>query len=131
MQISEQMINIFNDLAQRFGVVIDWTQQNVLPYLQDLMGKIIKWSIFLSSFELGFGVLCIIGCVVCAVCAYRYHNHYCTDCSYEGMGTALFIIGSLICGVIGICFVIIGGIDLARVCIFPELQILEFVQGLM
>ena len=131
MQISEQMINIFNDLAQRFGVVIDWTQQNALPYLQDLMGKIIKWNMFVSSCELAGGVLFVIGCVVCAVCAYRYHNRHRIDCGYMGDGTILFAIGSGICGVTGICLALFGSIDLVRVCIFPELQILEFVQGLM
>ena len=40
--MSEEIIKVLNDLASRFGVAIDWTNQNIVPYLQDLMTRFIK-----------------------------------------------------------------------------------------
>ena len=30
---SSQIIEILNNLAERFGIFIDWTDQNIIPYL--------------------------------------------------------------------------------------------------
>lgn len=48
MQISDQIIAVLDNLCQRFGVAIDWSQQNILPYLQELAGKYITYEICTS-----------------------------------------------------------------------------------
>lgn len=48
MNFSEQVINILNDLANKFGIAIDWSAENILPYLQDLGGRIINYEISTS-----------------------------------------------------------------------------------
>lgn len=40
--MSEEVIKVLDNLAQKFGIAIDWTNQNILPYLQDLMGRYIS-----------------------------------------------------------------------------------------
>ena len=40
--MSEEITKILNDLGERFGIAIDWTSQNILPYLQDLMSRFIS-----------------------------------------------------------------------------------------
>ena len=39
--MSEEIIKVLDELAKRFGIAIDWSSQNVLPYLQDLMNRFI------------------------------------------------------------------------------------------
>lgn len=46
--MSSEITKILDDLAQRFGVAIDWTSQNVVPYLQDLSTKIVNHELFTS-----------------------------------------------------------------------------------
>lgn len=41
MQVSEQIIYVLDELAKRFGMVIDWTQQNVMPTVYEICGKYI------------------------------------------------------------------------------------------
>lgn len=48
MQISDQIIAVLDDLCQRFGIVIDWTQESVIPYLEELAGKYIMYEIATS-----------------------------------------------------------------------------------
>lgn len=37
MMMNQQIIEIFDTLCENFGVVIDWTSNNVLPQLQILV----------------------------------------------------------------------------------------------
>lgn len=57
MNVSEQIINVLDNLCQKFGVAIDWTGANVLPYLEILCGKFIKWEIATSIFYMFFWTL--------------------------------------------------------------------------
>lgn len=50
MAVSDQIIAVFDALCEKLGVAVDWTQQNVLPYLQDVSLRYVRyelaWSIF-------------------------------------------------------------------------------------
>lgn len=50
MQFSEQIISILDSLCEKFGIAIDWSQQNVIPYIQQLCSKYIKFEIATSVF---------------------------------------------------------------------------------
>ena len=54
MTVSKQIIEVLDALCQKFGIVIDWTSANVLPYLETLCGKLIKWEIANSIFYMVF-----------------------------------------------------------------------------
>lgn len=40
--MSEEIIKILDDLGKRLGIAVDWTSQNIFPYLQDLMSRFIS-----------------------------------------------------------------------------------------
>ena len=44
-ELSGEIIKILDDLAKRFGVAIDWTSENVVPYVMELLKKFIKYNI--------------------------------------------------------------------------------------
>lgn len=46
--MSEEVIKILDALAEKFGLAIDWTSANVLPYLQQLCGKYVTYEIATS-----------------------------------------------------------------------------------
>lgn len=46
---AEEIIKVINELCNKFGIAIDWTSQNVLPYLQELMGRIVTYHIVWKS----------------------------------------------------------------------------------
>ena len=45
MNFSEQVISILDDLSKRFGVVVDWSSENILPYAQDLCTRMTKYEL--------------------------------------------------------------------------------------
>lgn len=58
--MSEEIIKVLDNLAERFGVAVDWTSINVIPYLQELCSKYITYEIATSVTWLVIGILCLI-----------------------------------------------------------------------
>lgn len=44
MQISNEIIQVLEYLAEKIGITIDWTNNNVLPYVEQLCKKFIEWE---------------------------------------------------------------------------------------
>ena len=67
--MSEEIIKVLDSLSEKFGMTIDWTSQNVLPYLQDLMNrfislqnaKAIAWIVILSILVIVIIIFIIVG----------------------------------------------------------------------
>lgn len=54
--MSKEVIKILDALAEKFGLAIDWTSANVLPYLQRLCGKYVTYEIATSTVWMIFGI---------------------------------------------------------------------------
>lgn len=48
MKFSQEIINVLDYLCQKFGVAIDWTSENVMPYLEDLCARYISYEVLTS-----------------------------------------------------------------------------------
>ena len=55
MEISEQVIKVLDAVCDKFGIAIDWTSNNVIPYIQELGNKIIIYDICNSIMWLVIG----------------------------------------------------------------------------
>ena len=44
--MGNEVIKALNHLGKQFGIAIDWTSSNVMPYLQDLMSRMVKYGIY-------------------------------------------------------------------------------------
>lgn len=49
MTFSEQFIEVFNFLASQIGIIIDWTSENVVPYMQDFSSRFVRYEIAKSA----------------------------------------------------------------------------------
>lgn len=61
--MSEEIIKILDDLGNRMGIAIDWSSQNVLPYLQDLMRRFIAYKNAEAIIAIIMMIICIAICV--------------------------------------------------------------------
>lgn len=50
MNISDQIIQVLDDLCRRFGIVIDWSKETIAPYLEELATKFITFEVKTSWF---------------------------------------------------------------------------------
>ena len=46
--MANEIIKVIDELAKRFGIAIDWTNQNVLPYLEELCYKFVSYELWTS-----------------------------------------------------------------------------------
>ncbi len=78
--MSEEIIKVLDDLGQRFGVVIDWTAENVLPYIEDLLKRIVYYEIATVSIELIItiiaGTLALIFAIKFGIKIYKTYKAY-------------------------------------------------------
>ena len=54
--MSEEIIKVLDDLSERFGVAIDWSEENVLPYAQELFQKFVNYEIWTSALWIVIGL---------------------------------------------------------------------------
>ena len=57
MTISEQTLQ---ELAKQFGLALDWSNNNVIPYLQDLAQRVITYEFRSSIFWIVIGAIFIL-----------------------------------------------------------------------
>ena len=54
--MSQDVINVLDALGEKFGIVVDWTAQNIQPYLQDLMGRCVSCTFYTSIIGILLGI---------------------------------------------------------------------------
>lgn len=50
--MSDEIIKILDILFERFGITIDWTTENIMPYVQTLMVKYVRYEMWTSIIEI-------------------------------------------------------------------------------
>lgn len=70
MTVSEQVIQVPDVLCEKFGIAIDWTSANVIPYVETLCGKLVTYEIFTSVTSI------VIWVALCAAVAFATKRLY-------------------------------------------------------
>lgn len=129
MQVSDQIIEVLDYLCSKIGITIDWTANNVLPYVQTLLGKYIAWAIGSDIFWCIIGIGFIISGIIFYKLTIKFKNKYkkTGDSDYEFVYMLLSIcfVGVL---VIGIIMELYNIYDIIKCVTFPELKIYEYIK---
>lgn len=59
--MSDEIIKVLDHISDKFGIAIDWSSANVMPYLQDLMTRMVKYVIYTNIVDIIFYIILIIG----------------------------------------------------------------------
>ena len=128
MSISNEIITILDDLGKRIGIAIDWSSQNITPYITELFGRFIKWEIATSIIWIVFATIVIALYVVWVVKGYKKFENANV---FDEDGYILITVMGLF---VGIVFVVVMGtqiFDICRCIYLPELEIYNYISGLM
>lgn len=68
--VSDEFIKVLDELAKKLGVTIDWSQKNIMPYIQDLYSRYIQYEISTTMFWLVISIL-LIGISIACWCRYN------------------------------------------------------------
>ena len=124
MNFSEQTISILDYICNKFGVVIDWTSDNVWPMVEMLAGKYIRWEIASSILWI---ILFFISIIICTIGIKLIIKHIKNSSYVDEMWVAFCVFISL--GIFGLaCGIAAQAFDIARCIVFPELEIFEYLK---
>lgn len=125
MSFSSELIKILDDLGRRFGIVIDWSSENIIPYLQELVGRFINWEITTSSIWIVFAIAVIVSsCILLK----KSINIIKKD-DYYSEGWIFALLMSIVFLGIGIIVFFVQSFDIAKVIFLPELTIYEYIKS--
>ena len=124
MTVSNQIIAVLDAICEKFGIVIDWTASNIMPYLQDLCKRIV-------SYEIATSVAWIVFQVVIVVLAFRIRNKKVKPIA-ESDGDDYSLSGyTIVCAIITvIAFIVVcvQAVDIVRALTIPEITIYKFAK---
>ena len=133
MTVSEQIIAVINSLCEKFGVAIDWTANNVLPYIETLCTKIVTYEIWTSIFYMALWIFLAAIMWIIFIPVYKKAKVDQWDFDYCFMPWCAIIVG-----VIAVVFFITALInigmqtfDIIEAKVFPEKTIYEFIYHLI
>lgn len=123
MTVSAQIIEVLDALCAKMGIVIDWTAENVIPYVTELAGKYITFEIATSIAWLVIGLVFLIGGWKFAFWAHRRADDVEVSIVVFCLAFCASIISALIIGT--------QIFDIIKCVTIPELVLFEKVQALM
>lgn len=136
MTVSEQIIQVIDALCEKFGIAVNWTGENVIPYIELLCGKLIAYKIGTSIAWMVIMISLSIGSIVATKKLMPIfkegleHDARSYDSGWE-IGTCLAIIGLVILNLITIIVVGVQIMDIIKCATFPEMYIFEYVSSLI
>lgn len=128
--MADQIIQVLDDLSERIGVSIDWSSENVLPYVQELFTKLVNYRLTTSIIWLVVASILIVVSVVTIKKAIRTYRLWQDD---EASDDAVF--GwralSIILLIVVVLIILFQTPVTIRCLTFPELEVYKYISDLM
>ena len=119
MTISNEIIEVLEYLCDKIGLTIDWTSNNVIPYVTQLFERFIKWEISTSIVWIAImGIVTILlAAGVIAVCKWA-------DDEEVSLATWIVFVAWIIASV---CVIGCQVFDIVECNIFPEKALYDYI----
>lgn len=69
--MGDEVIKVLNHLGDQFGVAIDWSSANVMPYLNDLMTRMIKYGIYINIYHIIYAIFITAVFIIVTIVLYK------------------------------------------------------------
>ena len=131
--ISNQIIEVLDALCEKFGIAIDWTGQNIVPYIQELMKKVIIYELWTSVTWI---LICLITTALCFLIAWiltKTKDFEWYEICDEIIPTIAHILNccGIILSVVSIIVAAVQIFDIIACFTFPEKIIFNMIQSMM
>ena len=126
--MNEELMKTLTELAKKFGVAVDWTSQNALPYVQELASRIVKFEVATSVLWAIVGAMFIISFrwwmpFIKYLARKEKEDIY----SMYGFYKALAMVGMIITMIIGGLVISQQAYDIIECVILPEAVVLRYL----
>lgn len=131
--MSEEIIKVLDELGKRFGIVIDWSNQNIVPYLQELLKRFICYRNIAACVWIIISIAMTISGVVMIrfLNKWRKSDNYDKDyCSDDDMLAILGYIFSICIIALGIGLIIGNMFGIVKNVCMPEMVVYEYITNI-
>lgn len=133
--MSDEIIKVLDAIGDKFGIMIDWTQQNVQSYIQDLCQRVTQYKLttnivglVITIFLLSIGIIWLIYTINTTT---GYKNRYSLSDDDKFKRQIICFIASPIMILIGL-IVTITLVDNICMCLFiPEKILINELQSIL
>lgn len=129
--MSEEIIKVIDELGKRFGIVIDWSNQNIVPYLQELLKRFICYRNITAC----VWIIISIAMTISGVVMIRFLNKWIKsedfNSDYDNEGLA--IVGyafSIFIIALGIGLIIGNILGIVKNICMPEMVVYEYIKNI-
>lgn len=136
--MGDEVIKVLNHLGDQFGVAIDWSSTNVMPYLNDLMTRMIKYGIYINIYHIIYAIfitaLFIIVTIVLYKIAYKMiskseeNEEYVNSAKILSTAFAISLVTTVIVALIEIGNIKDCIADIIELNTVPEKYVIEVIQ---
>lgn len=126
---NNQIIELLRELANQLGIAVDWTSENIKPYIIDIMGRLARYEIFTSIIWILFFVIVIL--IASKLLKMSYKNFKDEDnwtWDEEWFGYSAIVLGGVI--LFASFCIIIQCHDIGEAIYTPELLLIEKLKSL-
>lgn len=131
MTVSQQIIEVIDTLCQKFGIAINWTSDNILPYVEDVAKNVVRYEFCTSVlYSVVFATtMCIFILLSKPIWKWFKIDEPADDESIGLAGT--FFVIFLICAII--CFVLLLSqlVDIVTCFTFPEKVVYDMAMSML
>lgn len=136
MTVSEQIIQVIDALCEKFGIVMDWTGANVIPYIEMLGKKLITYELCTSVAWVVVMLFLSVVSIITMKKVYPFFKKkiaegtvsYSSVCQNDWyVGLVLAIIGTIAINVVAVIVIICQAFDIIKCLAFPEMYIFEYI----
>ena len=132
MKVSEQIIQVLDALCEKFGIVVDWTNTNIIPYLTELCSRICTYEIATSIVWMVIGVIMMIGSIIYFKYSWRkpieWDEYEFTSQQFNAVCSVVLLV---LLNLVGAIMLITQAFDIIQAICIPELTIIEHIKALM
>lgn len=146
-ELSTEVIKILDDFAERFGIVIDWASDNVMPYLMELYNRFITYEIVRNCIPIILFIIFVTAFIVvmakfskCKTTALETNksNYFVKVCKYCGgweyhttiLFDTLAITLGILSGAFGM-FTILAIDTLLKLILIPDVYMVQYLASYM
>lgn len=129
--MSEEIIKVLDELGKRFGIVIDWSNQNIIPYLQELLKRFICYRNITACVWITISIAMIIGGIVMVkfLNKWRKSENYDSDYDDEAIAAVGYIFSICIIA-LGIGLIIGNILGITKNICMPEMVVYEYIKNI-
>ena len=128
--MADQIIQVLDDLSERIGVSIDWSSENVLPYVQELFTKLVNYRLTTSIIWLVVAAALIVVSVVIIKKAIRTYRLWQDDEASDDAAFGWWAL-SIILLIVVVLIILFQAPVTIRCLTFPELEVYKYISDLM